>query len=176
MKNDNKLNHIEFMKLLVDSFNDNGINSSFSYPEENFNVTLEIIERGPAEVSSKVIGRSHTINRPIILKDEYNIVNSENEIKKVTLMDNKLRITIFDQNTITAEEVAEKIEKILISNYNYYRKYIDNLIYQGRLISGFSSSYNNRKMYIIPLVYTFRTSEISYESNPIIREVEARVD
>ena len=98
------------------------------------------------------------------------------EVKMVTLMDNKLRITIFDRNVISAEETAIKIEKIISSNYNYYRKYIDNMIYEGRLLSGFSSSYNDRKMYIIPLIYTFRTSEISYESNPVVREIETRIE
>ena len=176
MSNDGKLNHIDFMKLLIKTFNDAKISASFTYPEENFSVTLEIIERSPSELSSNILGRSHRINRPIQIKEEYNIVENESEIKKLTLMDNKLRITIFDQNVINAEEIAEKIEKIININYNYYRKYIDNIVYQGRLISGFSSSYNNRKMYIIPLIYTFRTSEISYESNPVVREIEARVE
>ena len=176
MNNDEKVNHIGFIKILMDSIDSANIRSSLVYPEENISVTLEIIERHPSKVSSNVIGKSHTINRPIQLKERYDIMDNISEVKMATLMDNKLRITIFDRNVISAEETAIKIEKIISSNYNYYRKYIDNMIYEGRLLSGFSSSYNDRKMYIIPLIYTFRTSEISYESNPVVREIETRIE
>lgn len=171
IKKNDKLNHIDFMTLIIEELIAVGVNVSFIYPEECSNVTLEITERSPAIMSSKTIGHAGVVNRPIAWKDEYNIVDGTIDTYNINFYDNVIRLTVYDRNVLDAEKTAILIETLISKKYHHFRKHVDNLKYNGRLTSGFSSAYNDRKLYSIPMMYSFRTSEIFYESNPPIREV-----
>ena len=175
IENDKK-NHIDFIEFIASQMLEAGVQVSLVYPEEPRNVTIEIIDRKPAQMSSKTLGVSHTQRRPMEWKKEENIITNTEETYKIMFFDNVLRVTIWEKSTLDAEKLAHLVETILIKKYHFFRKHVDNVIYEGRLNPGFSSAYNDRKLYSIPLIVKFRTSEMFYESNPVIREIKTDVD
>lgn len=167
-----KLNHIGFVDVLHKLFKESGVDATYSYPEEPSSVTVEIVERGPATLSSKTIGEQSTMRRPYKWKEEFNVTDNTETSYKIQFFDNVALITCWGQSILDTEIIAAKIEAVFIKKYQVLRKNVDSVNYQGRLKPGFSSAYNDRKLYSIPLVVSFRTSEIFYESSPILREIE----
>lgn len=175
LKLNGKMNHIDFMELISNELALAGVRATFAYPEIKSSVTLEVIERGPSTFGSKVLNTSKVMDFPYSWKERTNITNNTEESFKIRFMDNVLRVTVFDENTLDAEKTAYVIETLITKKYSFFRKYVDNLGYKGRLNPGFSSAYNDRKLYIIPLLIEFRTSEIFYESSPLIRSVNTEI-
>ena len=170
-----KLNHIEFIEFLHSMLLENGIDASFAFPEEPRTVTIEVIGREPAEMSSRTLGVSFRHNRPTEWKKEKNILTNTEETYKIQFWDNTIKVSIWEKNTLDAEKLAFFVESVLIKKYHFMRKHVDNVILKGRLNPGFSSGYNDRKLYGIPLVITFRTSEMFYESNPVIKDIKTDI-
>lgn len=174
--NNGKVNHIGLIEKLAEILQESNIRVSYAYPEESGLATIEVVERGPAELSSKTIGSSGVMRSPYKWKETRNITDNTETSYMVQFFDNTIQLTCWGKNVLETEMLASVVETIIIKKYQLLRKYVDSINYRGRLRPGFSSAYNDRKMYSIPLVIEFRTSEIFYESNPIIRSVDARID
>jgi hypothetical protein len=170
-----KYNHIEVVEWFANMLSEVGVSASFVFPEETKAVTIEVTERSPATFSSKTLNESGVTRRPVHWKTEYNIVENLEENYKIQFYDNTIKISVWNNSILDAEKTAYLIEDIIVKKYHFIRKHVDNLNYKGRLIPGFSSAYEDRKLYVIPLIVTFRTSEMFCESNPVIRSITPTV-
>lgn len=170
-------NALEFLEIFIQELEKTGIIVNQPFQDGITEVTVGIFSRKPAVKGSNTLGESFKHRKVYERSSEENIESGMADIVSYHLWDNQFDLTINATTVMQAETIAFNIEQRILASILYFKKYVDNPALLGRMNSGFyTSSYGEKRSYMIQMSFSFSTAEKVVMKSPILRGIEINAD
>ena len=170
-------NALEFLEIFIKELEKSGIIANQPFQDGITEVTVGIFSRKPAVKSSNTLGESFKHRRAYERSSEENIETGMADVVSYYLWDNQFDLTINATTVMQAETIAFNVEQRILASMLYFKKYVDNPVLLGRMNSGFyTSSYGEKRSYMIQMSFSFSTAEKVVMKSPILRGIDINAE